>query len=267
MKKEEKIWIIFLAHLYYEIEVKTILYLSRNLAILEPIITMWDSFGPKLISVWRNGESYLNLEDSGDYHTNILRNSLLCLDYNSYTPHDVFIKVFGLDIQQSYCHAVHMNMAKLIYKIENGEMFYFNGNVNFHFKDGVIKPYFAAHGDEANRERLKNGFDKNFLAFFEEHIGSDFSGAENFFEVYVRSKLKKVTVEDYRKELREYFEWFLPISKEYSIDFKHEILTKANIEIFNKAKEWSKKIRSMEKRLNLTEVEIKKMEVELSQGL
>lgn len=191
MKTEEKIWIVFLAHLYYKIEVKTNLYLSRNLAILEPIIKMWDNFGPKLINVWKNGNQYINLDDSGDCHTNIMRNSLLCLDYNSHMPYDIFIKVFGLDIQQSYSRAIYMNMAKLTYKIENGEMFLFGGDVTFHFKDGIIQPYFAAHANKDNQERLLKSFDKDFLVFFEKHIGSDFSGAENFFEVYLRSKLNK----------------------------------------------------------------------------
>lgn len=189
MKTEEKIWIVFLAHLYYEIEVKTNLCLPKNLAILEPIIKIWDNFGPKLINVWKNGDQYIDLDNSGDYHTNIMRNSLLCLDYNSYMPCDIFIKVFGLDIQQSYSRAIYMNMAKLTYKIENGEMFFFSEDKNFHFKDGVIKYYFAAHADKANQERLERSFDKDFLVFFEKHIGSDFSGAENFFEVYLRSKL------------------------------------------------------------------------------
>lgn len=191
MKTEEKIWIIFLAHLYYKIEEKTNLYLSKNLAALEPIIKMWENFGPKLLDVWKNGDQYINLEDSGDYNTNLMRNSLLCLDYNSYTPYDVFIKVFGLDIQRSYSRAIYMNIAKLTYKVENGEMFFFSGNHNFHFKDGIIQPYFAAHADKANQERLIKCFDKNFLVFFEKHIGLDFSGSENFFEVYLRSKLNK----------------------------------------------------------------------------
>lgn len=179
MKTEEKIWIIFLAHIYYKIETKTKFCLSKNLAFLTPIIEMWDNLGPKLVSVWRNGSQYIDLEGS----------SLLCLDYNSYTPHDVFIEVFGLNIQQLYSSAIYLNIAKLIYKVENGELFFFDGNINFHFKEETIRPYFAAHADKTHQERLEKGFDKDFLVFFEEHIGLDFSKAETFFEVYLRSKL------------------------------------------------------------------------------
>ncbi|MEI7451775.1 MAG: hypothetical protein WCK37_01075 [Candidatus Falkowbacteria bacterium] len=192
MKTEQKIWIIFLAHIYYRIEIKTKFYLDKgSLNFLEPIIKLWDQLGPKLITEWKNGERYINLENSGDYYTNLMRSSLLCLDYNSYTPYDIFIKVFGLDIQQLYSLAIYMHMAKLKYKIENGELFFFNESTNFHFKDGVIKPYSADHHDDVHKKRMEDGFDKDFLIFFEEHIGLDFSKAEDFFEVYLKSKIKE----------------------------------------------------------------------------
>lgn len=65
------------------------------------------------------------------------------------------------------------------------------------------------------------------------------------------NKRDNIELQDYKNELKEFFEWFNPIKKEYGIEFKHEILTKAGIEIYNKTKEWNQKLKSMEASLKL----------------
>jgi hypothetical protein len=107
----------------------------------------------------------------------------------------VFIKVFGLEIQQLSNQAIYWGMSKVSYKIEvEGErLLFFGGDgANFQFKDNRLVAFCPGNADIANKKRLEKGFDEDFLVFLEEHIGVDFSKAESFFEVYVRSKLDDV---------------------------------------------------------------------------
>lgn len=72
-----------------------------------------------------------------------------------------------------------------------------------------------------------------------------------------------ITVEDFRKEIKAYFEWFLPIKKEYGIECKYEILTKTDITTWNKAKDWNSKLSSMAKSLEFTQEQVESIYLEL----
>lgn len=182
MNDSQKIWIVFLAHLYYKIEVKTKFHLSGsgNIDFLKPILEMWYKFGPRMISAWEKGARYV--DSNSDY--------LLRLDYNSYMENDLFIKVFGLEIQRLYNRAIYFDMSKINYRVENGKLLYFGGgDTNFQYINDCLEPFTASFVDETRKKRFEEGFDKDFLLFFKDYIGIDFSKANNFFEVYLPSKL------------------------------------------------------------------------------
>ncbi len=182
MKKQEKIWIVFLAHLYYEIDRKMKFHFNRNISLLTPILSMWDQLGPELIAKWKDGEKYVNCSTV---------ENLLTIDYNSYMPNDIFIRAFGVEIQREYVKAIYMNLAKITYRTDNTgtELLFFDERRNFYFKDDKIIPFQSKHFENGRNKEYREKFDQGFLNFFKEHIGLDFSKAENFFEVYLRSKL------------------------------------------------------------------------------
>ena len=191
MEKEEKVWIVFLAHLYFKIEEKINYHVTTaDIPSSIPVIEFRESFISKLKNVWKNGAEYINFEDSDQFFVKLKRHRLLELgDGFSSNIQDVFRKVFGVDMYNKYSKVVYDCKATLGYDIRlNGGLYFYQCDEakNFQFKDNLIEIYEVAYASVKLKEKIKNCFEKDFLVFFEEHIGTDFSKAEDFFEVYLR---------------------------------------------------------------------------------
>lgn len=90
-----------------------------------------------------------------------------------------------------------------------------------------------------------------------EIVGDDYNGT-----CFVYSE--KEGLLEYKKELSEYFAWFDKIKAEYGITYKHEILTKADINIWNKWKDWNKKLEEISTLLRLTKADKEEIFKQLS---
>lgn len=191
MKKEQKVWIVFLTHLYYEIEERIdFCVASPNDTSLESINEFKKNFIKKLKSVWRDGVKNVNFKNSGDIFINLKHYRLLEFG-SSYCSNisDVFRDIFGKDMFDTYYKLIYNCEVCLVYDLHSGgKLRFYRGDKtkNFQFQNDVIEPYVIADVGENLQEKIKKGFDKDFLVFFEKHIGMDFSKAENFFEVYLK---------------------------------------------------------------------------------
>jgi hypothetical protein len=183
IRERDKFWIVFLTHLYYKMERRLKFNLTEdgNLNLIPPIREMWKEFGPLLIAAWKHGDI-----------VDFVSDNLLSLNYGDCSDNDLFVKVFGKKLAELYSRAVYMNLAQPKYLVRHETLYYFNNDENFQFIDS-LKPYSSTGYamTETEKSKVLAGFDKNFQKFFEKYIGSDFSKAKYFFEVYLRSKIKQ----------------------------------------------------------------------------
>ncbi|MFZ4648843.1 MAG: hypothetical protein ACOYMB_04440 [Patescibacteria group bacterium] len=178
MTNNQKIWIVFLVHICYTIEKRINALIEKGGSTnLTPITKMWDELIPKIHDYWKYGNEIIRRN-----------HQFLSIDYDRVSQDKVFYLLFGAGISEIYAFNVCSGLAKINYFTMQNELFYFDdfGGKAFHFQDGELKPYFDKDRPERNQRNLDN-FDKDFVKYFEKHIGNDFSKAENYFEVYLKS--------------------------------------------------------------------------------
>ena len=195
LSAQQKIWVVFLAHIFYSTEKKIGFLLDkRSLQMIEPIIKMWDKFGPKLLLYWNCGGDHINLDDE----------KLLNMKYgNGYMENDLFFQTFGWEIQKAYYGATYFGFEKISYNVYEKKLFFFgDGDLNFCFQDGEFKAQHIEKPEyEEKNESWLNNFDQRFVDFFTEHIGLDFAKVEDFFTVYVSSKIENPAQEISRRTI------------------------------------------------------------------